>query len=67
MKPGARLSMTSRVSAPGGFGQAYFAVTMKWPRRFLDQQLSSLSEQNGDSSPLLTVLTRLTGIPKLTM
>ena len=45
----------------------YFAVTMKCPRRFCCQQLSVSSEQAGCSSPLLTVVTRSVGTPRLTM
>ena len=45
---------------------AYFAVIRKWPRRFCEQQLSASSLQNGCSSPLLTIVTRVAGRPRLT-
>ncbi len=44
----------------------YLAVTIKCPRRFLDQHPSCESPQKGSSSPLLTVAIRSFGIPRLT-
>lgn len=44
----------------------YFAVMMKCPRRFCDQQDSSSVEQKGCSLPLLMTVTRLAGTPRLT-
>ena len=44
----------------------HFAVTMKWPRRFCDQQDSVSSLQTGCSFPLLMTVMRLAGIPRLT-
>ena len=50
----------------GGTVPAYLPVTMKWPRRFCCQQVSVLSVQAGCSSPLLTMATRLSAMPRLT-
>ena len=57
----ARSSFTCEVAAP-----VYLLVTRKWPRRFCCQQASSLSVQNGASSPLLTVMMRSAEMPRLT-
>jgi hypothetical protein len=43
----------------------YFAVMMKWPRRFCCQQASVSSEQTGCSSPLLTFVIRSVAMPRL--
>ena len=53
--------------APAHFSiSRYFAVMMKWPRRFCDQQASFSSVQNGASLPLLTASTRSAPTPRLT-
>lgn len=44
----------------------YFAVMMKWPRRFCAQHSSVFSVQNGASSPLLIVRIRSAATPRLT-
>ena len=44
----------------------YLAVIRKWPRRFCCQQASLSSEQNGCSSPLLTMVMRSAVSPRLT-
>ena len=50
---GPRAEGAARPDAPPP--RTYFAMTMKWPRRFCDQQPSADSVQNGDSSPRLVV------------
>ena len=44
----------------------YFAVITKCPRRFCCQHDSLSSLQNGCSLPLLTMVTRLAAMPRLT-
>src|SRR5581483_2245458 len=43
----------------------YFAVITKWPRRFCCQHDSFSSLQNGCSFPLLIVVIRVDGTPRL--
>ena len=45
---------------------SYFAVMMKWPRRFIMKHASVISMQSGSSSPLLIASIRSAPIPRLT-
>ena len=55
-----------RIPDPGS-RNSYFAVMMKWPRRFRAKQPSVSSVQSGDSSPLLITSMRSAAMPRPVM
>ena len=61
-----RCGLSANALSPTPQLVGYFAVMMKWPRRFWDQHASVSSLQKGCSLPLLTVLIRLAAMPRLT-